>query len=150
MPNCGKIGVLVYAIAVSGCQVSGEGEGGEETNHFDPSHPGVKGTIALGNGTASSDYETLVLRWSPDNSVDETQIRTHSLSTIAFPYEYEIGIGLGASEYQTWDLQAWMTARAGPHELPENHEPQATQRIEFEEDCSDGCDPLHDVNLVLN
>jgi hypothetical protein len=84
----------------------------------DPGAPAVSGTLSLGTSVRSSDFSSLQVRAYPDSAstfdasrvaADPINSATDMLTSVAFPFHYQLGGGIGTSEAQRWRLVAWLS-----------------------------------------
>lgn len=131
----------------------------------DPLGPGTSGTLTLPAGDTTG-FTTLELRWFPDvdggfdlagppelsdSSIDTVTSESFPLATLAFPYDYSVGTGIGTSPTKVWRIVAWLAGDATKM-WPNGSEPFATSTVTIDE-CGgsfDGyCGIVDGIDLVL-
>jgi hypothetical protein len=84
----------------------------------DPGAPAVSGTLSLGTSVHSSDFSSLQIRAYPDGATifdasrvaaDPIDSATDMLTSVAFPFRYQVGGGIGTSEARSWRVVAWLS-----------------------------------------
>ena len=85
----------------------------------DRAAPAAFGTVALGAGVEASNFSSLQLRAYHDTGFNPTQVdgedsntQAVPLSTITFPYRYNLGGAVGTSESSRWRFTAWLAQDA--------------------------------------
>jgi hypothetical protein len=86
----------------------------------DPAGPGVSGTIRLGTDARPAAFATLQIRAYPDpgGPFDPTNLPSHALSdaelsSVAFPFAYDVFDPLGTASSPNWRLVAWLSHHPG-------------------------------------
>ena len=123
----------------------------------DPARPSAAGTIEPAVGVDTASYNELVLRFAPTDTdcrdythnaecqIDQISI---AIDQLQFPYQFQIGGGIGVSTVATWRLEAWLTNREDPGEAPTLGEPSVVEVVDFDS-CENGCAEITGLSLVL-
>lgn len=126
----------------------------------DPEGPGASGLISLAPKLDAKTFSSLELRAYPDasSSFDAAKVPADAparlsliTSEVTFPYQYDIGEGVGTSEQQRWRLVAWLSRGAGTPVGPEPGDPFCTAAFELES-CGtfgDYCAVSHGIDCTI-
>jgi hypothetical protein len=102
-PFLAILSIITAATAVAGC--AGEG-------------PGAKGTINLWRDVDATGFETIAMRAFPNLSgafapaapiPAGALARNVPLTSVTFPFEYELGAGTGVNSEASWQFVAWLS-----------------------------------------